>query len=37
VATHAADDLVERDFVPSAPDQLWVADIAYIPTAAGLL
>ncbi len=33
----AAADLVGRDFVPSAPNQLWVADIKYIPTAAGWL
>src|SRR5215207_3721452 len=33
----AAEDLVGRDFVPSAPNQLWVADIKYIPTAAGWL
>jgi putative transposase len=26
-----------RDFVPAAPNQLWVADIKYIPTAAGWL
>lgn len=32
-----AADLVGRDFVPSAPNQLWVADIKYIPTAAGWL
>src|SRR2546423_428394 len=33
----AAADLVARDFVPSAPNQLWVADIKYIPTAGGWL
>jgi putative transposase len=33
----AAADLVGRDFVPSGPNQLWVADIKYIPTAAGWL
>ena len=32
-----AADLVGRDFVPAAPNQLWVADIKYIPTAAGWL
>jgi putative transposase len=32
-----APDLVRRDFRATAPDQLWVADITYIPTAAGLL
>jgi transposase InsO family protein len=30
-------DLVEREFVASGPDQLWVADITYIPTWAGFL
>ncbi len=33
----AAPDLVERDFAAEAPDQLWVADITYIPTWAGFL
>jgi putative transposase len=33
----AAPDLVERRFVAGAPDQLWVADITYIPTCAGFL
>jgi putative transposase len=33
----AAANLVGRDFVPSRPNQLWVADIKYIPTAAGRL
>jgi putative transposase len=32
-----ATDLVGRDFAPSAPNQLWVADIKSIPTAAGWL
>jgi putative transposase len=32
-----APDLVERDFVATAPDRLWVADITYIPTWAGFL
>jgi putative transposase len=32
-----AGDLVGRDFAPSAPNQLWVADIKYVPTAAGWL
>ena len=32
-----ADDLVRRNFTASAPDQLWVADITYVPTAAGFL
>jgi putative transposase len=30
-----APDLVARDFNPSAPNQLWAADITYIPTASG--
>jgi len=30
-------DLVERDFTAEAADQLWVADITYIPTGAGFL
>jgi len=32
-----APDLVERNFVASAPNCLWVADITYIPTWAGFL
>jgi putative transposase len=32
-----APDLVERKFVATAPDQLWVADITYVPTGAGFL
>lgn len=32
-----APDLVKRDFVASAPDRLWVADITYVPTWAGFL
>ena len=32
-----APDLVERDFTVSAPDQLWVADITYVPTWSGFL
>jgi putative transposase len=32
-----APDLVERTFVADGPDQLWVADITYIPTWAGFL
>ena len=32
-----APDLVDRKFEASAPNQLWVADITYIPTAAGFL
>jgi putative transposase len=30
-------DLVDRDFVVTAPDRLWVADITYMPTWAGFL
>ena len=30
-------DLVERDFNATGPDQLWVADITYIPTWSGFL
>jgi putative transposase len=33
----AAPDLVNRQFQATAPDRLWVADITYIPTAAGFL
>ena len=32
-----APDLVERDFSASGPDELWVADITYVPTDAGYL
>ena len=32
-----APDLVDRNFSPTAPNQLWVADITYVPTPAGLL
>jgi putative transposase len=32
-----APDLVERDFTATGPDQLWVADITYVPTAVGFL
>ena len=34
---HAAADLVQRHFTASAPNQLWVADITYVPTWAGFL
>lgn len=33
----SAADLVERSFVAHGPDQLWVADITYVPTWAGFL
>jgi putative transposase len=36
VETPAA-DLVRRDFTATAPNQLWVADITYVPTWAGFL
>ena len=32
-----APDLVDRDFTASGPNQLWVADITYVPTATGFL
>lgn len=32
-----APDLVARKFTADAPDQLWVADITYVPTLAGFL
>ncbi len=32
-----APDLVQRKFVADAPNQLWVADITYVPTWAGFL
>ena len=32
-----APDLVDRNFTASGPDQLWVADIMYVPTASGFL
>jgi putative transposase len=32
-----APDLVDRRFVANGPDQLWVADITYIPTGGGFL
>lgn len=32
-----APDLVSRNFVATAPDQLWVADITYVPTGSGFL
>ena len=36
-AARPAPDLVDRSFKASGPDQLWVADITYIPTQAGFL
>ena len=32
-----APDLIDRDFAAEGPDELWVADITYIPTWAGFL
>ena len=32
-----APDLVDRDFSVTRPNQLWVADITYVPTMAGFL
>jgi len=32
-----AADLVERDFAPSAPNRLWVADFTYVPTWTGMV
>jgi len=32
-----AADLVKRDFEAGGPDELWVADITYVPTASGFL
>jgi putative transposase len=33
----AASDLVERNFVATRPDELWVADITFVPTSTGFL
>jgi len=33
----SAPDLVDRDFTASGPDELWVADITYVPTQEGYL
>jgi putative transposase len=33
----AAPDLVDRKFVATAPNQLWVADVTYVPTVQGWL
>jgi len=32
-----APDLVDRDFTALGPNQLWVADITFVPTASGFL
>src|SRR5439155_17366805 len=36
-AATTAPDLVRRTFRATGPDRLWVADITYLPTAAGFL
>jgi putative transposase len=36
-AAAPAPDLVNRKFTATAPDQLWVADVTYVPTVAGWL
>jgi putative transposase len=36
-AARPAPDLVDRNFVASQPNQLWVADITFVPTASGFL
>ena len=36
-SSRPAPDLVDRDFEAEAPDELWVADITYVPTASGYL
>jgi putative transposase len=36
-AARPAPDLVDRKFVASGPNQLWVADMTYIPTLAGFV
>jgi len=36
-AAAVAPDLIKRDFAAGGPDQLWVADITYVPTWAGFL
>jgi putative transposase len=36
-ARPSAPDLVKRAFVAAVPDQLWVADITYVPTGQGFL
>jgi putative transposase len=37
LAQHPAGDLVRRNFVALGPNELWVADITFIPTLAGFL
>jgi putative transposase len=34
---HPASDLVRRNFVAAGPNELWVADITFVPTMAGFL
>ena len=31
-----APDLVNRDFTATAPNQLWVTDLTYVPTRSGM-
>jgi putative transposase len=33
----AASDLVRRNFTAAGPNELWVADITFVPAAMGLL
>jgi transposase InsO family protein len=34
-SAHRPGDLVERDFTATRPNQLWVADLTYVPTSSG--
>lgn len=36
-AAERARDLVDRDFAPTAPNRLWVADFTYVPTWTGMV
>ena len=36
-AEHTASDLVQRRFTAAAPNQLWVADITYVPVKPGFV
>jgi len=36
-STRPAPDLVDRDFTAEEPDELWVADVTYVPTDGGYL
>ena len=35
--TRPAPDLVDRNFVASGPNELWVADVTFVPMASGVL